>query len=55
MDLVYIWFDNTYTSKVLFSNTLNYSYDLKGKVMDLELSFQCFVLKFFTAHIFQAI
>ena len=35
--LVHIWFDDRYRSKVLFSNTLTHAYDLKVKVMDLEI------------------
>ena len=37
MDLVYIWYDDRYRSKVLFSNTYNQAYELQVKVMDLEL------------------
>ena len=37
MYLVYIWYGDRYKSKVLFSNTLNHSQDLKVKVTDLEL------------------
>ena len=34
MDLVYIWYEDKYRSKDLFSNVPNHSYDLKVKVMD---------------------
>ena len=35
IDLVHIWYDDRYSSKVLFSNTL--AHYLKVKVMDLEI------------------
>ena len=37
MDLLYIWFDNRYLSKMLFGTTPIPGYDLKVKVMDLEV------------------
>ena len=47
IDLVHIWYDDRYGSKVLFSN--NPAHYLKVKVMDLE-SFN--VKSFLRAHIF---
>ena len=38
MDLLYIRYDNTYWSKILFGTTPTPAYDLKVKVMDLEIS-----------------
>ena len=35
--LVHIWSDDSYRSKVLFSNTHTHAHDLKVKVMDLEI------------------
>ena len=37
MDLVYIWYDDRYWSKFLFSTIPNSMHDLKVKVTDLEL------------------
>ena len=37
MDLVYIWYDDRYWSKILFSTIPTPMHDLKVKVMDLEL------------------
>ena len=37
MDLLYIWYDNRYWSKILFGTTPNLAYDLKVKVTDLEI------------------
>ena len=37
MDLLYIWHDYRYWSKILFSTTSTPAYDLKVKVMDLEI------------------
>ena len=37
MDLLYIWFDNRYWSKIWFGTTPARDYDLKVKVMDLEI------------------
>ena len=51
MDLLHILFDNRYRSKVLFSNTCAHVYDLKVKVIDLQI----LILNILTAHIFQTI
>ena len=37
MDLLYIWYGNRYWSKILFGTTPTPGYDLKVKVMDLEI------------------
>ena len=37
IDLVFIWNDNRYRSKVLFFITPTHTYDLKIKVTDLEI------------------
>ena len=37
MDLVYIWYDDSYWSKVLFTTIPTPACDLKIKVTDLEL------------------
>ena len=37
MDLLYIWYDNRYWSKLLFDTTPTPAYDLKVKVTDLEI------------------
>ena len=37
MDLLHILFDDTYRSKVLFSNMCAHAYDLKVKVTDLQI------------------
>ena len=37
MDLLHILFDDRYRSKVLFSNTRVHAYDIKVKVIDLEI------------------
>ena len=37
MDLLYILYDNRYWSKVLFGTNPIPAYDLKVKVMDLEI------------------
>ena len=42
IDLDYNWYDDRYWSKVLFSNTLTHTYDLKVKVRDSDLLFQSF-------------
>ena len=40
MDLLYIWHDYRYWSKILFSTILTPAYDLEGKVKDLEIYVQ---------------
>ena len=37
MDLLYIWYDNRYWSKILFSTTPTPANDLKVKVTDLDI------------------
>ena len=37
MDLLYIWYDNRYSFKILFGNTSTPAYDLKVKVTDYEI------------------
>ena len=37
MDFVHIWYDDRYSSKVLFSNTATHAHGLKVKVIDLKL------------------
>ena len=37
MDLLYIWYDNRYWSKILFGTTPTPAYDLEVKVTDLEI------------------
>ena len=37
MDLVYVWYDDRYWSKILLSTTPIPTHDLKAKVTDLEL------------------
>ena len=37
MDLLYIWHDYRYLSKILFSTIPNPAYDLEGKLTDLEI------------------
>ena len=52
MDLVYIWYDNRYWSKILFSTIPTPMHDLTVKVTDLELLCQSFALKFFRTSLF---
>ena len=51
MDLLHILFDDRYRSKVLFSNTNAHAYDLKVKVIDLQI----LIVNSLKAHIFQTI
>ena len=37
MDLVHIWYDDRYRSKVSFSNTPTHAHDLKVKFTDFEI------------------
>ena len=37
MDLVHIWYDDRYRSKVSFSNTPTHAHDLKVKFTDSEI------------------
>ena len=46
MDLLYIWYDNRYWSKLLFGTTPTPAYDLKVKDMDLNIYVKSFALKF---------
>ena len=49
MDLLHILFDDRYRSKVLFSNSRIHAYDLKVKVIDLQI----LIVKILKAHIFR--
>ena len=51
MDLVYIWYDDRYWSKILFSTIPNPMHDLKVKVTDLGT----FMLKFLGPSCFQTL
>ena len=51
MDLLHILFDDRYRSKVLFSNTRVHVYDLKVKVIDLQI----LIVNILKAQIFRAI
>ena len=46
MDLVYIWYDCKYWSKILCSTILTPAYGLEVKVTDLEILCLSFVSKF---------
>ena len=37
MDLLYIWYDNRYWSKILFETTLTPAFDLKVKVTEIYI------------------
>ena len=47
MDFVYIWYDDRYLSKILFSTIPTPMHDLKVKVTDLELFMLTFYVKVF--------
>ena len=49
MDLVHVWYDDRYWSKILHSTIPTPIHDLKGKVTYLELSCLSFTLSFRTA------
>ena len=51
MDLLHILFDDRYRSKILFSSTHAHAYDLKVKVIDLQI----LIVNSLKAHIFQTI
>ena len=51
MDLFHILFDDRYRSNVLYSNTRAHAYDLKVKVIDLQI----LIVNSLKAHIFQTI
>ena len=55
MDLVHVWYDDRYWSKILFSTIPTPIHDLKVKVTDLELSCKSFTLKFLGPHYFQTL
>ena len=55
MDLVYVWYDDRYWSKILHRIIPTPIYDLKVKVTDLELSCSSFMLKFLGPHCFQTL
>ena len=42
MDLLYVWYDNRYWSKILFGTIPTPAYVLKVKVMDLEIYVKVF-------------
>ena len=52
MDLVYIWSDDRYWSKILFSTISTPMHDLKVKVTDLELFMLTFYSKVFRISLF---
>ena len=52
MDLVHIWYDNRYRSKVSFSNTPANAHDLKVKVTDFEILHIKYYVKVFKELIF---
>ena len=45
MGLLYIWHDNRYSSKILFSTILTPAYDLESKVMEIYVKFGVKVYK----------
>ena len=49
MDLVYIWYDDRYWSKILFSTIPTPMHDLKVNVTDLELLLTFYVKVFRTS------
>ena len=55
MDLVYIWYDDRYRSKVLFSNTPNYAHGLKVKATDrtfmTKFGIKLFNSSYFSEHL----
>ena len=52
MDLVHIWYDDRYRSKVSFSNTPTYARDLKVKITDFEILQIKYYVKVFKEVIF---
>ena len=52
MDLVHIWCDDRYRSKVSFSNTPAHAYDLRVKVIDFEILQIKYYIKVFKELIF---
>ena len=52
MDLVYIWYDDRYWSKILFSTIPTPMHDLKVKVTHLELFMLTFYVNIFTTSLF---
>ena len=55
MDLVHVWYDDRYWSKILHSTIPTPINDRKVKVTDLELSCQSFTLKLLGPHCFQTL
>ena len=55
MDLVHVWYDDGYWSKILHSTIPTPIRDLKVKVTDLELLSWSFTLKFLGPHYFQTL
>ena len=53
MDLVHVWYDDRYWSKILYSTIPTTKHDLKVKVTYLELSCESFTLKLLGPHCFQ--
>ena len=55
MDLVDVWYDDRYWSKILHGTIPTPIHDLKVKVTDLEHSCSSFTLKFLGPHYFQTL
>ena len=55
MDLVHVWYDDRYWSKILHSTIHTPIHDLEVKVTDLKLSCLSFILKFLGPHCFQTL
>ena len=53
MDLVHVWYDNRYWSKILWGTIPTPVHDLKVKVTDLEFYIKSFALKFLEPQDFQ--
>ena len=52
MDLVHIWYDDRYRSKVSFSNTQTHAHDLKVKFTDFEILQIKYYVKFLKSSYF---
>ena len=55
MDLVHVWYDDGYWSRILHSTIPTPMHDRKVKVMDLELLCSSFTLKILGPHYFQTL
>ena len=55
MDLVYIWYDDRYMSKILFITIPTPMHDFKVKVTDLETCMVKLCVKFLGPHCFQTL